>query len=123
MKFDDSKPIFLQIYDYIVDLVLSRTLNPGDAIPSIRQFSAEFRVNHITVNKAIQMLVEEGILEKKRGVGMFLKRDALSNVRALKTQQFLNNEWPSVIHKVQLLEVNTQVLIDALKNIKQGDSQ
>jgi GntR family transcriptional regulator len=121
MKFDDSKPIFIQIYDYIVDLVLSKTLQPGDPIPSIRQFSTEFRVNHITVNKAIQMLVEEGILEKKRGVGMFLKQDALNNVRAIKTQQFLNNEWPAVMHKIQLLEVDTQVLINELKTIVEGD--
>jgi GntR family transcriptional regulator len=120
MKFDDSKPIFIQIYDYIIDLVLSKALKPGDAIPSIRQFSTEFRVNHITVNKAIQMLVEEGVLEKKRGVGMFLKEDALNNVRALKTLQFLNNEWPSVMHKIQLLEVDTVVLIEALKTIEQG---
>src|ERR1700681_1143783 len=93
---NDSQPIYRQLRDRVVAMILDGVLNEGDPLPSVRNVAAEFRVNPLTVLKAYQELVDEELVEKKRGLGMFLKTGAHSLLVKAERQKFLNEQWPRV---------------------------
>ncbi len=114
MQFDDSKPIYLQLYDYIVERIIAGDLPQDQSIPSVRQLSSEFRINHVTANKAIQLLVDEGALEKRRGIGMFVTPGASARLKHQQRQRFLAEEWPKIVTTINRLNIPKQPLIDSL---------
>ncbi len=114
---NDKEPIFRQLHKRLVELILEGVVSEGDALPSIREISSEHRINHITVAKALQMLVDDGLVEKRRGLGMFVKEGALNKLMVMQREAFLKKEWPEICKKIQRLGLPEQDLIDSLKAI------
>ena len=100
---DDSSPIYVQLRAIIVQGVLSGNLPEGEAVPSVRQVAAEEKVNPLTVSKAYQMLVEEKLLEKRRGLGMFVMAGAQARALQQERETFLDQEWPRVLARIDSL--------------------
>jgi DNA-binding transcriptional regulator YhcF (GntR family) len=109
---NDSQPIYRQLLDRVVALILDGVLKEGDPLPSVRHVAAEYRVNPITVLKAYQQLVDEGLVEKKRGIGMFIKPGARDLLLQGERQKFLSEEWPRVFATIQRLGLNPGELLE-----------
>jgi GntR family transcriptional regulator len=109
---NDSQPIYRQLLDRVVALILDGVLKEGDPLPSVRNVAAEYRVNPITVLKAYQQLVDEGLVEKKRGIGMFIKPGARDLLLQGERQKFLSEEWPRVFATIQRLGLNPGELLE-----------
>lgn len=121
---NDKEPIFRQLHKRLVELILEGVFCEGDALPSIREISSEHRINHITVAKALQMLVDDGLVEKRRGLGMFVKPGALKKLMGMEREAFLKDEWPQICKKIQRLGLPEQDLIDTLKaNLDKTEKQ
>jgi len=104
-EWNDSQPIYRQLRDRIVAMILDGVLKECDALPSVRNVAAEYRVNPLTVLKGYQQLVEEGLVESRRGRGMFVNTGAPALLLAAERRRFLNEEWPRVqqtIHRLGL---------------------
>ncbi|MDH5737736.1 MAG: GntR family transcriptional regulator [Gammaproteobacteria bacterium] len=86
----------------------------GDALPSVRQLASEQRINPLTVSKALQMLVDEGLVEKRRGLGMFVAAGAAERLLTTERDQFLNHEWPRIRERIRRLDLNEQDLLKPL---------
>src|SRR5271170_410407 len=95
-QWDDSLPIYRQLRDRVVALILEGVLKEGDPLPSVRYVAAEFRLNPLTVLKGYQQLVDEHLVEKRRGLGMFVSTGAASALLADERRRFLDTEWPRV---------------------------
>ena len=111
-EWNDSQPIYRQLRDRGVHMILDGVLKEGDPLPSVRTVAAEFRVNPLTVLKAYQELVDEDLVEMKRGLGMFVKPGARDLLLRGERQKFLNEEWPRMAEKIQRLGL-TQKELDA----------
>jgi GntR family transcriptional regulator len=111
-EWNDSQPIYRQLRDRGVHMILDGVLKEGDPLPSVRNVAAEFRVNPLTVLKAYQQLVDEELVEMKRGLGMFVKSGARDLLLKGERQKFLADEWPRVAEKIQRLGL-TQKELDA----------
>ena len=109
---NDSQPIYRQLRDGVVNMILDGALKEGDPLPSVRNVAAEHRVNPLTVLKAYQELVDEELVEMKRGLGMFVKAGARDLLLKGERQKFLAEEWPRVAEKIQRLGL-TQKELDA----------
>ena len=104
-EWNDNQPIYRQLRDRVVAMILDGVLKEGDALPSVRNVAAEYRVNPLTVLKGYQQLVEEGLVESRRGRGMFVNTGAPALLLAAERRRFLNEEWPRVqqtIHRLGL---------------------
>ncbi len=115
-EWNDSQPIYRQLRDRVVALILDRVLKEGDPLPSVRNVAAEFRVNPLTVLKAYQQLVEEELVEKKRGIGMFVKPGAHALLLEGERQKFLAEQWPRISATIQRLGLTSEELRDAGEN-------
>ena len=111
-EWNDSQPIYRQLRDRVVASILDGVLNEGDPLPSVRNVAAEYRVNPITVLKAYQELVDEQLVEKKRGRGMYINLGARDLLLRGERQKFLTDEWPRVAEKIRRLGL-TQKELDA----------
>ena len=111
-EWNDTQPIYRQLRDRGVHMILDGVLKEGDPLPSVRNVAAEFRVNPLTVLKAYQQLVHEDLVEMRRGLGMFVKAGARALLLKGERQKFLNEEWPRVAEKIQRLGL-TQKELDA----------
>src|SRR5947207_15717559 len=111
-EWNDSQPIYRQLRDRVVAMILDGLLNEGDPLPSVRNVAAEYRVNPLTVLKAYQELVGEQLVETKRGLGMFVNAGARDLLLKGEREKFLAEEWPRVAEKIQRLGV-TQKELDA----------
>ena len=109
-EWNDSQPIYRQLRDRGVHMILDGVLKEGDPLPSVRNVAAEFRVNPLTVLKAYQQLVAEELVEMKRGLGMFVKTGARDLLLKGERQKFLSEEWPRVAEKIQRLGLTQQEL-------------
>lgn len=109
-QWNDRDPIFLQIRDRIVRLILGGSLKPEEQLPSMRQVAAEYAVNPITVMKAYQTLTDEGILEKRRGLGMFIKEGAWAKLMEQERRLFMESEWPRIRQRIQALGLSVEEL-------------
>src|SRR2546427_13183309 len=114
-EWNDTQPIYRQLRDRGVHMILDGVLNEGDPLPSVRTVAAEFRVNPLTVLKAYQQLVDEDLVEMKRGLGMFVKAGARELLLKGERQKFLAEEWPRVAAKIQRLGLTRRELIAAAK--------
>lgn len=104
-------PIYLQLRDRIVAMILDGDLSAGEAIPSVRQVAADYRINPLTVTKAYEGLAEENIVEKRRGLGLFVTIGARDQLQHKLREQFLQEEWPRVMKRISQLGLSAQELL------------
>jgi GntR family transcriptional regulator len=114
-EWNDTQPIYRQLRDRGVHMILDGVLKEGDPLPSVRTVAAEFRVNPLTVLKAYQQLVDEDLVEMRRGLGMFVKPGVRDLLLKGERQKFLNEEWPLIAEKIQRLGLSQKELDAAAK--------
>jgi GntR family transcriptional regulator len=114
-KWNEDLPIYRQLRDRVVAMILEGVLGDGDALPSVRNVAAEYRLNPLTVLKGYQELVDEGLVEKKRGRGMFVTDGAQTRLRKNERQRFLEKEWPEVVATIARLGLDAKTLLDGDK--------
>ncbi len=110
-QFNDSQPIFLQISQRIAEMILSQAARDGEALPSVRQISADLSVNPLTVTRAYQSLVDLGVVESRRGMGMFVQQGARERLLAHERDKFLTEEWPRIRARIAALELDPVQLL------------
>jgi GntR family transcriptional regulator len=108
---NDNAPIYRQLKEQVVAMILDGQLKAGDALPSVRQIAADFQLNPITVSRAYQELVDEKIVETKRGLGMFVLDGAGDKLLASERDRFLNEEWPIVLLRIARLGLSVETLV------------
>lgn len=113
-NWNDSQPIYRQLKDRVIAMVLEGIVNDGDALPSVRNVAAEYKLNPLTVLKAYQELVDENLVEKKRGRGMFVKPGASEQLMQNERARFLATEWPLIEEKVERLGLKVEDLLSKL---------
>jgi GntR family transcriptional regulator len=111
-EWNDSQPIYRQLRDRVVAMILDGVLKEGDPLPSVRNVAAEFRVNPLTVLKGYQELVDEELVEKRRGLGMFVRSGARDLLLRGERQKFLNEEWPRIQETIQRLGLKAEELLN-----------
>jgi len=112
-EWNDNQPIYRQLRELVVAMILDRVLGEGDPLPSVRNVAAEYRVNPLTVLKAYQQLVDEQLVEKRRGRGMFINDGARDLLLQGERQRFLTEQWPQVHATIQRLGLTPQELLAA----------
>jgi GntR family transcriptional regulator len=112
-EWNDSQPIYRQLRDLVVAMILDRVLKEGDPLPSVRTVAAEYRVNPLTVLKGYQQLVEEGLVETRRGRGMFINAGARDLLLRGERQRFLGDEWPRISETIRRLGLTAEELLRA----------
>ena len=112
-EWNDGQPIYRQLRDRGVHMILDGVLKEGDPLPSVRNVAAEYRVNPLTVLKAYQQLVDEDLVEKKRGLGMFVKPGARALLLQGERQKFLSEQWPGIAKTIQRLGLTPKELMEA----------
>ena len=112
MQWTNDQPIYQQVRDHVVSLIIDGVLDVGDSIPSVRQMAVEGGVNPLTVSKAYQELVDLNIVEKRRGLGMFVTEPAKQQLLKIEKEKFLKGDWPAVIRKAQQLNIDLVELIN-----------
>lgn len=111
-EWSDGQPIYRQLRDRVVDLILDGVLKEGDPLPSVRTVATEYRINPITVLKGYQELVDEQLVERKRGLGMFVKTGARDLLLESERQKFLAEEWPRIYATIQRLGLKAKELLE-----------
>jgi len=111
VQWNDSAPIYRQLKERVIAMMLDGVLKPGDALPSVRQVAAEYQLNPITVSRAYQELADEALVEKRRGLGMYVTEEASKKLLASERDRFLNEEWPLVLERIQRLGLDIQALL------------
>ncbi|WP_066096368.1 GntR family transcriptional regulator [Xanthomonas massiliensis] len=111
IQWSDGAPIYRQLKDKVVAMMLDGIIKPGDALPSVRQVAAEYQLNPITVSRAYQELADEHLVEKRRGLGMFMTEAAASQLRGRERERFLTEEWPQVLERIQRLGLDLHDLL------------
>ena len=117
-KWNEDQPIYRQLRDRVVAMILEGVLGDGDALPSVRNVAAEYRLNPLTVLKGYQELVDEGLVEKKRGRGMFINEGAHKQLLIDERQHFIDKEWPTILERIDRLGLDTAELLETAKNSK-----
>lgn len=111
MIWNEQQPIFRQLEAHIKNLILEHAIKEGEALPSVRHMAAEFRLNPITVSKAVNELVQETLIEKKRGLGMYVCDGARGQLLAIEREKFIQHEWPRVHQKIIQLGLDIEQLM------------
>src|SRR5689334_14570719 len=111
-EWNDSQPIYRQLRDRVVAMILDGLLKEGDPLPSVRNVAAEYRVNPLTVLKGYQQLVDEGLVETRRGRGMFINTGARSLLLKGERQKFLTEEWPRIKATIERLGLTEDELLN-----------
>lgn len=123
-KWNEDQPIYRQLRDRVVAMILEGVLTDGDALPSVRNVAAEYRLNPLTVLKGYQELVDEGLVEKKRGRGMFVNEGAQKRLLQAERERFLDKEWPLVTATIARLGLDVSELLEvATSKMKPGDEE
>ena len=112
IAWNDSTPIYRQLRDRVVAMILDGVLKQGDALPSVRQVAADFQINPITVSKAYQELVDENLVEKRRGLGMYVSEGARSALMKSERERFLSEEWPTLYARLTRLGLTLDQLME-----------
>ena len=120
MEWNDGQPIYRQLRDLVIQRVMDGSFPEGEAIPSVRQVATDYHINHLTVGKAYQELVDMGLLEKRRGLGMFVASGARDSLTTDEQQRFLKDELPAFAARVRMLGMAMEEVIQRLLAI-QGD--
>jgi GntR family transcriptional regulator len=112
-EWNDGQPIYRQLRDRVVAMILDGVLNEGDPLPSVRTVAAEYRVNPLTVLKGYQQLVDEQLVEKRRGLGMFINAGARALLLQAERRKFLAEQWPRIHATIQRLGLTAKELLEA----------
>jgi GntR family transcriptional regulator len=112
IEWSDGAPIYRQLKERVVAMLLDGVLKPGDALPSVRQVAAEYQLNPITVSRAYQELADDQLVEKRRGLGMYVTDGAASRLMSSERERFLREEWPLVLERIQRLGLEPAELLD-----------
>lgn len=102
-RWDDNQPIYWQLRERTVAAILDGTLAEGEPLPSVRQVAVDFQINPLTVSKAYQSLVDDALVEKRRGVGMFVVDGARERLLETERNRFLQNDWPKIAERIHQL--------------------
>jgi GntR family transcriptional regulator len=111
-EWNDSQPIYRQLRDRVVAMILDGILKEGDPLPSVRTVAADYRLNPLTVLKSYQELVDEELVEKRRGLGMYVKSGARNLLLRGERQKFLDEEWPRIHETIQRLGLSAEELLN-----------
>lgn len=109
--FHASQPIFVQIRQRLIEMILRQRVAEGDALPSVRQIAGDLSVNPLTVTKAFEALVDIGVVEKRRGLGMFVTSGARAQLLAHEREKFLKEDWPRIAAQIKALDLDLKDLI------------
>ncbi len=112
MNWNEGAPIYRQLREHIKAMILDGALKEGDALPSVRQVSADFQLNPITVSKAYQELVDENLVEKRRGLGMYVNEGARVQLLRSEREHFINDEWPPLRDRLRRLGLELKELLE-----------
>jgi len=113
IAWSDNAPIYRQLKERVVGMMLDGLLKPGDALPSVRQIAAEYQLNPITVSRAYQELADEDLVEKRRGLGMYMTDGAREKLLASERERFLKEEWPAMVERISRLGLDIGKLLRA----------
>ena len=111
-EWNDNQPIYRQLRDRVVAMILEGVLKEGDPLPSVRNVAAELRVNPLTVLRGYQQLVDEELVEKRRGLGMFVKIDSRKLLLHGEREKFLSEEWPRISATIERLGFSPKELLE-----------
>src|ERR1700733_4134354 len=117
ITWNDNAPIYRQLRDRVVAMILDGVLKQGDALPSVRQVAADFQLNPITVSKAYQELVDEQLVEKRRGLGMYVTDGARDALMRSERDRFLTEEWPLLYARLKRMNLDVQTLMQQAEKI------
>ncbi|MEM6485392.1 MAG: GntR family transcriptional regulator [Pseudomonadota bacterium] len=120
MEWREGQPIYRQLRDLVIQRVIDGSFPEGEAIPSVRQVATDYRINHLTVGKAYQELVDMGLLEKRRGLGMFVAQGARRSLTTDEQQRFLDEELPAFADRVRMLGIEMRDVTSRLMG-QQGE--
>jgi len=123
MEFKESRNIFLQIADWICEQILQRKYGPGDRLPSVRELAGEMEVNRNTVMRTYNILHEQQILDNKRGIGFFVAQEAAQKIHQRQKTEFLEQELPQLIHRVELLGLTSEDLQPLIQLLKKNNHE
>ena len=112
-NWNNNAPIYRQLKDRIVAMLLDGLLKPGDALPSVRQIAADFQLNPITVSRAYQELADATLVEKRRGIGMYVTDGAREKLIVSERERFLQEEWPQMLERIRRLGMDLEELLSA----------
>ncbi len=112
-NWDDAQPIYRQLHDRVVVMILDGVIAEGQALPSVRQVAADYRLNPLTVLKGYQQLVDEGLVEKRRGMGLYVTTGAKATLLQGERERFLSSEWPKVRARIARLGLSAAELLAA----------
>ncbi|ATD67758.1 MULTISPECIES: GntR family transcriptional regulator [Luteimonas] len=113
IEWSDGAPIYRQLKERVIAMMLDGVLKPGDALPSVRQVAADYQLNPITVSRAYQELADEALVEKRRGLGMFVTEEAAKKLRTSERERFLQEEWPLVLERIERLGLSARDLLQS----------
>ena len=111
IQWSDSAPIYRQLKERVIAMMLDGLLKPGDALPSVRQVAAEYQLNPITVSRAYQELADEALVEKRRGLGMYVTEEAARKLLFNERDRFLREEWPQLFARLKRMNLDLQTLL------------
>ena len=111
IQWSDGAPIYRQLKDRVIAMMLDGILKQSDALPSVCQVAAEYQLNPITVSRAYQELADEALVEKRRGLGMFVTDEASKKLLSSERERFLSEEWPAIAERIQRLGLSTEELL------------
>jgi len=121
IQWNDTQPIYWQLKERTVAMILDGTLAEGDALPSVRTVASDFQLNPITVSKSYQALVDDDLVEKRRGLGMFVCKGARQKLTESEREKFLTEEWPAMVIRIRQLGLDTNKLLQSASE-KEGNS-
>lgn len=116
IQWSDDAPIYRQLKERVITNMLDGLIKPGEALPSVRQVAADYQLNPITVSRAYQELVDENLVEKRRGVGMYMTAEAGLMLLARERERFLTEQWPAVLERIQRLGLSLEELTKGTKS-------
>jgi GntR family transcriptional regulator len=110
---NDNTPIYRQLKERVIGMMLDGLLKPGDALPSVRQVAADYQLNPITVSRAYQELVDETLVEKRRGLGMYVTQGAPEKLLNSERERFIREEWPAMLERIRRLGLDVAELVNS----------
>ncbi|GAB6197472.1 GntR family transcriptional regulator [Lysobacter xanthus] len=113
IQWSDGAPIYRQLKERVIAMMLDGLLKPGDPLPSVRQVAAEYQLNPITVSRAYQELADEALVEKRRGLGMYVTEEAARKLLMNERERFMKEEWPQVMERIARLGLKLEELMAA----------
>jgi GntR family transcriptional regulator len=110
---NEHTPIYRQLKEKVLEMMLDGDLKAGDALPSVRQVAADYQLNPITVSKAYQELVDDNLVEKRRGIGMYMTEGASEKLLASERERFVREEWPAMVERIRRLGLSVDDLLSS----------